>query len=154
MTVSLDETDRRLLRLLQQDASLSSAELAERVGLSQAPCWRRVKRLKDEGVVEAVVALADPRKLGLGVTVMATVTLEHHSEQATQAFERAVLAAPEVLDCARVTGDRDYWLRIVVADIEDYDRFLTERLLHLKLVRSVNSRFVLKQLKRSTALPV
>ena len=152
--IELDDTDRRLLRRLQQDASLSTAELAEQVGLSQAPCWRRIKRLKDEGVIQAIVALADAKALGLGVTVFATVTLEEHSEKATQAFEAAMRAAPEVLECCAVTGDRDYWIKLVVADIEDYDRFLTRRLLHLKLVRSVNSRFVLRAIKQTTALPL
>ena len=154
MIVTLDAADRRILAELQRDASLSTAEVAERVGLSQAPCWRRIKRLKDDGVIEAVVALAAAKPLGLGVTVYATVTLEQHSEAATSGFERAVLAAPEVLECAAITGDRDYWMKVVVADIEDYDRFLTHRLLHLKFVRSVNSRFVLRQIKRTTALPV
>lgn len=152
--LTLDDTDRRLLRLLQQDASLSTAELAERVGLSQAPCWRRIKRLKDEGVIRAIVALADAPALGLGVTVFATVTLEEHSERATAAFESAMRAAPEVLECCAVTGDRDYWLKIAVGGIEDYDRFLTQRLLHLKLVRAVNSRFVLRAIKQTTALPL
>lgn len=154
MDAALDDTDRRLLRLLQQDASLSTAELAERVGLSQAPCWRRIKRLKDEGVIRAIVALADAPALGLGVTVFATVTLEEHSERATAAFESAMRAAPEVLECCAVTGDRDYWLKIAVGGIEDYDRFLTQRLLHLKLVRAVNSRFVLRAIKQTTALPL
>lgn len=152
--LELDETDRRILRTLQRDASLSTAELAEQVGLSQAPCWRRIKRLKDEGVIQAIVALADARRLGLGVTVFATVTLEEHGEKATGAFEAAMRAAPEVLECCAVTGDRDYWIKLVVADIEDYDRFLTRRLLHLKLVRSVNSRFVLRSIKQTTALPI
>lgn len=152
--LELDETDRRILRTLQRDASLSTAELAEQVGLSQAPCWRRIKRLKDEGVIQAIVALADARRLGLGVTVFATVTLEEHGEKATGAFEAAMRAAPEVLECCAVTGDRDYWIKLVVTDIEDYDRFLTRRLLHLKLVRSVNSRFVLRSIKQTTALPI
>lgn len=152
--IDLDETDRRILRELQRDASRSTAEVAAAVGLSQAPCWRRIKRLRDEGAIRAIVALADERALQLGITVFATVALEHHTEAATKAFERAVLSAPEVLECHAVSGDRDYWLKVVVRDIHEYDRFLSERLLHPGLVRAVNSRFVLHSLKKTTALPV
>lgn len=152
--VDLDETDLKLLRLLQQDASLSTAELAERVGLSQAPCWRRIKRLKDEGVIERIVATLNAKKAGWPITVITTVALEHHSPDDVKAFEQAVARAPEVLECHALSGDRDYWLKIVVGDIADYDRLLNERLLRSRVVRSIDSRFVLRSLKETSALPL
>jgi Lrp/AsnC family transcriptional regulator len=152
--VELDEMDRRILSLLQADASLSTAELADRVGLSPSPCWRRVKRLREAGVIQREVSLLDPRAVGLGVTVLASVTLARHSEDSVRQFEAAILDAPEVMECHAVTGERDYMLRIAVADIEAYDRFLNSKLLNLSAVSSVNSRFALRRVKYSTALPL
>lgn len=150
----IEETDRHILEILQADASIPLATLAERVGLSLSPCWRRVKRLREEGVIVGQVTLLDPKAVGLTVTVMATVTLESHAEENVTAFEDAVRTAPEVMECYAVTGERDYLLRIVVTDIEAYEQFLTARLLHLPMVRSVNSRFALRKVKYSTVLPL
>ncbi len=152
--VDLDEMDRRILSLLQKDASLSTAEISQAVGLSASPCWRRVRRLKETGVVRAAVTLLDPEKVGLSVMVMASVNLTRHSEANVAAFEEAVRNAPEVMDCFAVTGDRDYMLRIVVSSIEAYDRFLSTKLLSLEAVQSVNSRFSLRSVKSSTVLPI
>lgn len=152
--VDLDALDRKILSLLQADAGLSTAELAERVGLSPSPCWRRVKRLRENGVIEREVTLLDPQAVGLGITVLASVTLSQHSEDSVRQFEQAIHNAPEVMECHAVTGDRDYMLRIAVSDIEAYDRFLSSKLLNLSAVSSVNSRFALRRVKYSTALPL
>ena len=152
--ISLDQTDRKILALLQEDASLPTAEIAKRVNLSLSPCWRRIKRLKDEGAIEREVMLVDQRKVGLKLTVFASVTLTQHSEENVTAFERLVSDSPEVTECHAVTGDRDYILRIVVPDIEDFERFLSQTLLHLPYITAVNSRFSLRRVKYSTALPL
>ena len=152
--LEIDETDRRILRLLQADASLSVNELAKRVDLSPSPCWRRIKRLRDAGAIRAEVALLEPRALGLDVMAVARVRLTHHSQENVAAFETAVELAPEVLDCLALSGEQDYQLRIVVPDIDSYQEFLERTLLHLPFVAAVNSSFVLKQVKQTTALPV
>ncbi|MCG8690042.1 MAG: Lrp/AsnC family transcriptional regulator [Minwuiales bacterium] len=152
--IDLDEMDGKILRLLQADAGLSTADIAAKVGLSTSPCWRRIKRLRDAGVIEGQVTLVDPSSVGLKVTVFASVTLSGQHSESVAAFEAAVRAAPEILDCHAVTGDRDYMLRIVVPDIEAYDRFLTKTLLHLPEVGSINSRFALHRVKFTTALPL
>ena len=150
----LDELDLKILRLLQQDASLATAELAERVGLSQAPCWRRIKRMKENGTLAAITARLNSKAVGWPINVIATVALEHHNPEDVKAFEQAVATAPEVLECHALSGDRDYWLKIVVRDIEDYDRILAQRLLRSRVVRSIDSRFVLRTLKATQALPI
>lgn len=150
----IDEKDREILTLLQADASLSTQEVADRVGLSLSPCWRRIKRLKEDGVLAGTVTLVDPKAVGLTVGVFASVTLTRHSEENVAAFERFVNTAPEVLECHAVTGDRDYLLRIVVPDIEAYERFMSTRLMRLPFIGAVSSRFSLRRVKYSTALPV
>jgi DNA-binding Lrp family transcriptional regulator len=152
--LDLDSTDRRILRLLQTDASLPVNELAKRVDLSPSPCWRRVKRLKEAGAIRAEVALLDARVLGLDVMAVARVRLTHHSEANVAAFENAVELAPEVLDCLALSGEQDYQLRVIVPDIDSYQAFLARTLLHLPFVAAVNSSFVLKQVKQTTALPI
>ena len=151
---SIDETDRQILGILQEDADLSTQDVADRVGLSLSPCWRRIKRLKEEGVLIGAVNLVDPKAVGLTVGVFASVTLTRHSEENVAAFERFVSTAPEVLECYAVTGDRDYLLRIVVQDIEAYERFVSTRLLRLPFISAVSSRFSIRRVKYSTALPL
>lgn len=152
--VELDDMDRRILAVVQENADLPVAEIAERVGLSQSPCWRRLKRLKDERVIDRQVALLDPRVTGLKLTVLATVSLVDHHDRTVAEFERAIESWPEVLECHAVTGDRDYHLRIVVPDMEAYERFLSRNLLKQPAIASVNSRFSLRRVKYTTALPV
>ncbi len=150
----MDDADRRILRLLQEDASRSVGEIAEAVGLSPSPCWRRIRRLKDLGAIRAQVALLDPEHLGLDVSAVARVRLSHHSAENVAAFERTVADAPEVLDCFALSGEQDYLLRIVVPDIARYQAFLERALLHLPFVAAVNSSFVLKAVKHTTRLPI
>lgn len=150
----LDDLDRKILAALQRDSGQSIAVLSEHVGLSQSPCWRRIKRLKEEGVIKGDVTLIDPKAAGLDVTVLASVSLSDHSDETIAAFERAVSLWPEVLECHAVTGDRDYHLRIVAPDIETYEHFLSGKLLKLAAVAAVNSRFSLRRVKYTTALPL
>lgn len=152
--IAIDALDRRILAVLQADARISNAELAERVGLSPSPCWRRVRRLEQEGVIKRSVSLLDAEKVGLGVSVFINVTLEKHTATLKHDFEKVILQRPEVMECYSMTGIHDYLLRVVVPDIVAYERFLDAVLMHLKGVASVNSSFALKQIKYETALPV
>ncbi|ROR32190.1 Lrp/AsnC family transcriptional regulator [Inmirania thermothiophila] len=150
----IDETDRRILRLLQANARITNAELAERVALSPSPCWRRVRRLEASGLIRAYVTLLDPHALGLDVSVFVRVRIESHREEVVQAFEAAVQARPEIVECYRMTGGTDYLLRVVTSDIAAYDRFLGEVLMHLPGVASMDSGFALRQVKYTTAMPL
>lgn len=150
----VDETDRRILRLLQGDAGLSVQAVADAVGLSLSPCWRRIKRLREDGVLTGQVSLVDPKAVGLTLTALANVSLNDHHDETVAAFERAVAGWAEVLECHAVTGDRDYFLRIVVPDMEAYEAFLSRKLLKEPCIASVTSRFSLRRVKSTTALPV
>jgi Lrp/AsnC family transcriptional regulator len=152
--IKLDEFDLRILRELQVRADLSVAELGERIGLSHTPCWRRIRRLEDAGVIRARVTLLDPRLLDLDVNVFAQITLARHDEETLERFEAAVQDMAEVVECHTVSGDRDFLLRVVVGDVSDYERLLKTRLVHLPGVASVSSTFALKQVKYTTVLPV
>lgn len=153
-TEVLDAVDARILELLQQDASLSIAEIADRVGLSSSPCWRRIERLKKAGVITKQVTLLDREKLGLGFEVFASVKLTVPSRENLEKFERAVANWPEVVDCATVTGAVDYMLRIITIDMHGYDDFLRDKMLALGLVSDVQSRIVMRVAKRTTATPL
>jgi DNA-binding Lrp family transcriptional regulator len=124
----LDAVDARILDLIQHDAGLSVAEIAERVGLSSSPCWRRIKRLEDTGVIQRRVTILDREKLGLGFEVYATVKLSLPTKDNLDAFEQAVLRWPEVVQCATVTGAADYELRIVTRDMHAFDAFLRDKI--------------------------
>ena len=150
----LDETDLRILALVQEDARLTQAELAKRLALSQTSCWRRVRQLEENGVIARRVALVDPRAVGLTVSVIASVSLAEHSDESRSSFETLVAARPEIVECYSMTGDRDYMLRVVVRDVEAYDHFLTTHLLHHPAVASASSSFALKQITYTTALPL
>lgn len=150
----LDEFDRRILRLLQQDASITTQDLAEQVGLSASPCWRRVKRLQDGGVIRATVALLDPRRIGLAARALVHVSLLDHTEATIARFDGFVQRNTRVLDCASITGGDDYVLTVVAQDPEDLEHFLMRELLALGIVRASTTHFVLRQTKSSTALPL
>ena len=150
----LDAIDAKILDLIQYDAGLSVAEIAEQVGLSSSPCWRRIKRLEDVGVIERRVTLLNGEKLGLSFEVYAEVKLNMPSKENLNAFEAAVVNLPEVAQCATVTGGMDYVLRIVTRDMHAFDEFLREKLLSLGLVSEVESRIVIRNVKNSTAVPL
>lgn len=149
----LDAVDRKLLGLLQQDAEMPMAKLAEAVNLSPTPCWRRIQRLKDEGVITRSVALLDPLKLNLGVTVFVSVRTNQHSEAWLRKFHAAVSAIPEVVEFYRMSGDVDYLLRVVVPSIQAYDA-VYKRLIRSAELFDVSSSFAMEELKFTTALPL
>lgn len=151
---SLDAIDRRILDVLQENARVSNVELAESAGVSASPCWRRVRELERTGVISRYVTLVDPAALGLPVSVFIQVSLEKQVESALEVFENAILQRPEVMECYLMTGDADYMLRVVVADLEAYERFLMDHLTRVPAVASIRSSFALKQVKYRTALPV
>ena len=151
---SLDAIDRRIIAVLQENARVSNVELAESVGVSASPCWRRVRELERTGVISRFVTLVDPAALGLPVSVFIQVSLEKQVESALEVFENAILQRPEVMECYLMTGDADYMLRVVVADLEAYERFLMDHLTRVPAVANIRSSFALKRVKYRTALPV
>ena len=151
---NLDAIDRRILARLQDDARVANVELSEAVGLSPAPCLRRVRALEESGVIRKHVTLLDPAAVGLPVSVFVNVSLERQIEKALQRFEGAILTRPEVMECYLMTGDADYLLRVVCADLAAYERFLLDHLTQIPGVSAIRSSFALKQVKYSTALPV
>jgi Lrp/AsnC family transcriptional regulator len=149
-----DVIDLKLLDLVQTDASLSVAELAEKVGLSTSPCWRRIKRLEDAGVIVRRVSILDREKLGLAFEVYCTVKLSLATKDNLEAFERAIAVWPEVVQAATVTGAADYELRVVTRDMRAFDDFLREKILSLGLVSNIESRIVITPVKNTTAVPL
>lgn len=154
MSDDLDPVDARILDILQQDAGLSVAEIAERVGLSASPCWRRIKRLEDTGFIRKRVTLLDAAKLGLDFEVYAIVKLSLPSTENLDIFDKAVATWPEVVQCASITGREDYVLRIITSDMHAFDQFLREKLLKLGLVSDCESHIVTRGVKDVTALPL
>ena len=149
----LDAIDKRILAIVQVDASLAINEIAYRVGLSQTPCWKRLQRLEQTGYIKRRVALLDQAKLGLGVTVYVSIEVGEHSAETQVTFAREVSAMKEVLDFHRMAGDVDYMLRVVVPDTAGFDAFY-KRLVTVAPLKSVKSRFALESLKAETALPI
>lgn len=148
-----DAVDRRLLAALQADATLSLAELAERVGLSQTPCWKRVRRLETAGVITGRVALLDRARLGVPTTVFVSVRTSQHDEHWLRQFAEAVRAIPEVTEFYRMSGDVDYLLKIVCRDIADYDR-IYKAMIRAAPLAGVSSSFAMEQIKYTTAIPL
>ena len=149
----LDAIDRKILMVLQEDASLSVAEIGDRVGLSSTPCWKRIQRLEADGVILRRVALVDQNKIGLGISVFVSVESSDHSESWLRKFADAVSAMPEVMEFYRMAGDVDYMLRVVVADMQSYDVFY-KKLIAAVPLKNVTSRFAMEKIKSITALPV
>jgi Lrp/AsnC family transcriptional regulator len=149
----MDATDRKILAILQEDASLPVAEVAARVNLSQTPCWRRIQRLEESGVIQRRVALVDPDTIGLGLTVFVEIETGDHSAEWLERFAAAVHAMPEVMEVYRMAGDVDYLLRIAVANMAAYDGFY-RRLVALLPLKNVTSRFAMERVKFTTAYPV
>ena len=154
MSKTLDRVDRRILDTLQADARISNQELAKRVGLSPAPCWRRLRRLEEEGFISGYATLLNSSAIGLPILAYALVSLDNHHPETVRQFDRLVQERPEVLECHSMSGANDYLLRIVAASMEAYEHFLSTQLLQLSAVRSVNTSFVLRTKKSTTRLPV
>lgn len=154
MQEMLDAFDRKILSLLQQDASRSSGEIADLVGLSQAPCWRRMQRLKQTGYIRGHVALLDRHKVGLKAQIFAQVKLTQTGRSNLEAFTQAIQEFPEVLDCFVLLGTVDFMLRIVAPDIEAYEQFFFNKLSRVPGVQEINSMVALSEIKSTTELPL
>jgi DNA-binding Lrp family transcriptional regulator len=154
MPKTLDRVDRRILEELQADARISNQDLAKRVGLSSAPCWRRLRRLEEEGYIAGYATLLSPTAVGLPILAYAQVTLENHHPESVRQFDQLIAQRPEVLECHSMSGANDYLLRIVAGSMEAYEHFLSTHVLQTKAVRSVNTSFVLRTKKFSTRLPL
>ncbi|MDH4564789.1 Lrp/AsnC family transcriptional regulator [Pseudomonas sp. BN414] len=154
MQNSLSPIDRKILRLLQHDADLSAAEVAERVELSQSPCWRRIHRMQEEGLIERKVALLNPKLLGFSITVFVNIKLSAHGRNNLTEFEEAIVGYPEVLECYTMAGGSDYLLKVVAKDIASYERFLRDQLLQRPHVLEAHSNIAMSEVKRTTELPL
>jgi len=149
----MDAIDRKILAVVQEDASLSVAEIGQRVGLSSTPCWKRLQRLEADGVITKRVAIIDPEKIGLGITVFVSVETGDHSQEWLGRFADVVNAMPEVMEFYRMAGDVDYVLRVVVPDMQSYDLFY-KKLIATVPLKNVTSRFAMERIKSTTALPI
>ncbi len=149
----MDAIDRKILAVLQDDASLSVAEIGNRVGLSSTPCWKRIQRLETDGVIQKRVAIVDQDRIGLGISVFVSVETGDHSQDWLDRFAKTVTAMPEVMEFYRMAGDVDYMLRVVVPDIAGYDSFY-KRLIASVPLKNVTSRFAMEKIKSTTALPI
>ncbi len=147
--MKLNKFDRAILAALQQDARISLNELSAKVGLTSSPCWARIKRMEENGVIEGYTVRVNAAAVGLADTVIVQVTLDDHSDQALFDFGRALEMIPEVLEAFLVSGDYDYYLRIAVSDTRDYERLLREHLYKIPGIRHSKSSFVLRQLKQA-----
>lgn len=150
----LDRHETRILMELQRNSRLTNQDLADRVGLSPSPCWRRVRQLEESGVIRRYATLLDPRKVGVGESVFCNVTLTRHTEGVVERFEEEVMRHPEILECYAMTGEADYLLRVVVPEVSAYDRFLQDFVFRLPGVEHVKSHFALREVKYDTALPL
>lgn len=151
---SLDPFEIKIIRELQRDASLTTAEIAERVGLSPSPCWRRIDRLERDGIIKRRVALIDRRKVGFNAHIFAQVRLNAHGRANLDDFSQAIRDFPEVLDAYVLMGTTDFMLRIVTRDIEAYERFFFEKLSKLDGVQEITSTVALSEIKSTSELPI
>jgi len=155
MSVSLDRIDKHILKLMQGNGRISNLELADQVGLSPTPCSRRVKRLEESGLITGHVTLLDPQALGLNLTAIVGIAMDRHTPDRFESFEKAISTMPEVIECSIVTGQTaDFLLKVVVRDMQHYEKFLLGNLTRLEGVSGVHSSFVLRNLVKNTALPL
>ena len=151
---TLDATDRKILALLQENSRMSNAELADAIGMSATPCWRRHKELEESGYIDGYVAMVNRRAAGLPLCCMLHVSLTRHTEGAVETFENAMLVRPEVMECYEVTGAFDYIVKLLVADMDAYHDFLHNVMVKLPGVSQVNTSVALREVKYETALPL
>jgi DNA-binding Lrp family transcriptional regulator len=152
--MKLDKPDISILEALQKDGRLSNRDLAKKVSLSPSPSWRRLRAMEDAGVISHYAAVLDREQVGLSIMGFAHVTLHDHRPENVKKFDRAILGAPQVLECHATSGEHDYMLKVVAPDMASYQDFLSDYLLKIGVVRTVNTSFVLKQQKSTTALPL
>ncbi len=149
--ISLDKSDRKILNLIQNDATLTHQDIADRTGVSATSVWRRIKNLEEVGVIRGQVALLDPKKIGMQVCALISLGLVRHGEDTRIEFEEFIASCPEVMECYAVVGNYDYMLVVMVANVEEYEIFLSRHLLSHPLVASSNSVFTLRRVKYTTA---
>jgi Lrp/AsnC family leucine-responsive transcriptional regulator len=155
MEIALDRIDKHILKLMQENGRISNLELADQVGLSPTPCSRRVKRLENSGLIAGHVTLLDPQALGLNLTAIIGISMDRHTPDRFESFEKAISTMPEVIECSIVTGQSaDFLLKVVVKDMQHYEKFLLGNLTRLDGVTGVHSSFVLRHLVKKTALPI
>lgn len=155
MTPELDKLDRRILQELQRDGAITNLELAERIGLSPSPCARRVKQLEDTGIIKGKATLLNPSKLNLKLTALIQISMDRHTPDRFEEFERIVGGFPEVIECLLITGQSaDYQLKVLVPDMEYYQEFLLNKITRIEGVSDVHSSFMLREVKNTTALPL
>jgi Lrp/AsnC family transcriptional regulator len=153
-TNDLDATDLAILRLIQADASLSLGDIAKEVGLTQTPCWKRIRRMEETGIITGRVTLVNAEKLGLGISVFVAIETGDHSAAWIESFAQTVADMPEIVECWRLGGDVDYLLRVVVSDMTAYDGFYRKLTARVSSLRKVTSRFAMECVKSTTALPL
>ena len=149
----MDSKDRQILKELQADGRLTNQELSERVNLSPSPCLRRLRLMEEQGVITGYTALVDQKAWGLPVTVFIRIKLERHGDDAVQAFERAIINMPQVMDCWLMTGRSDYLLRVIAADLDDYERFVRRELQRVPGIASIDTSFAYGSVKHAQVLP-
>ena len=155
MEITLDRIDKHILRLMQANGRISNLELAEQVGLSPTPCSRRVKRLEESGLITGHVTLLDPQALGLNLMAIVGIAMDRHTPDRFESFEKAIEKMPEIIECSIVTGQTaDFLLKVVVRDMQHYEKFLLGHLTRLEGVTGVHSSFVLRHLVKKTELPL
>ena len=154
MQIDLSKVDIKILKLLQRNAALTTAEIAENVGLSQSPCWRRISRLEQLGVIKNRVVLLDHIKLGMEVVVFVSINLNAHGRQNLEDFEKVIRKFPEVLECYTVTGNMDYMLKIMTKNIQHYETFLRNHLMTIPMIREMHSTIAVTEIKDSTEIPL
>jgi Lrp/AsnC family transcriptional regulator len=152
-TAMLDRMDRKILDILQRDCTLPVAEIGKQIGLSTTPCWRRIQKLEESGVIQRRVAVLDPKKVNVGVTVFVSITTSRHTQEWLERFHEALKDLPEVVEFYRMSGQVDYLLRVVVPDIERYDAFYKKLISKIEL-SDVSSSFAMEQIKYTTVLPL
>jgi Lrp/AsnC family leucine-responsive transcriptional regulator len=152
--VKLDQIDHAILKILQQDARITNADLAEKVGLSPTPCLRRLRRLESEGIIKGYHAELNRETLGVNVTVIILVKLEREDESTLREFEAQIKKRPEVMECYLVTGKFDYFIRVMIPSLSAYEVFLSETILRMPKVATVESSFTLREVERKTAMPL
>ena len=150
----LDNHDRSILRLLQSNGKMGNQELAEKVNLSSSPCWRRVKKLEESGMINGYVAMLSPKSLGLTAMAYVHIALLDHRQQTIETLDKFVEAQEQIVECSSITGPNDYLLKIIEKDTESLEKFIMQKLLRLGIVRSSTTNLILRQKKYTTALPL
>lgn len=150
----MDKYDRDILKVLQSEGRISNKDLAQKVALSQAPCWRRVDALQKSGLIKGYTAIVDQEKVGLNITAFAQITLDNHHPETVQRFDRGIQQWPEILECHATSGEYDYLLKIVTRDMNSYNRLIYDKILMLPSIRSVNTSFSMQQKKRTSHVPI